>query len=78
MAEALADRLAEAFAELLHERARRDWGFGRGEKLTKEEMIDEKYRGIRPAAGLSVVSGSLGEEQAVDAAGRGGRDRASS
>jgi 5-methyltetrahydrofolate--homocysteine methyltransferase len=51
MAEALADRLAEAFAEYLHERARRDWGYGRGEQLTKDELIGEKYRGIRPAAG---------------------------
>jgi 5-methyltetrahydrofolate--homocysteine methyltransferase len=51
MAEALADRLAEAFAEYLHERARRDWGYGRVERLSKEELIAEKYRGIRPAAG---------------------------
>ncbi len=51
MVEALADRLAEAFAEYLHEQARRDWGFGLNEKLTKDELIDEKYRGIRPAAG---------------------------
>lgn len=51
MVEALADRLAEAFAELLHERARRDWGFGLSEALSKSEMIDEKYRGIRPAFG---------------------------
>jgi 5-methyltetrahydrofolate--homocysteine methyltransferase len=51
MAKALADRLAEAFAELLHERARRDWGYGRGERLTKDDLIAEKYRGIRPAAG---------------------------
>jgi len=51
MAEALADRLAEALAEMLHERARRDWGFGQDEKLTKEDLIEEKYRGIRPAAG---------------------------
>jgi 5-methyltetrahydrofolate--homocysteine methyltransferase len=51
MVEALADRLAEAFAELLHERARRDWGYGRDERLSKEELIAEKYRGIRPAAG---------------------------
>jgi 5-methyltetrahydrofolate--homocysteine methyltransferase len=51
MAEALADRLAEAFAELLHERARRDWGFGLNEKLSNEELIAEKYRGIRPAYG---------------------------
>ena len=51
MAEALADRLAEALAELLHERARRDWGYGRHEQLSKTDLIEEKYRGIRPAAG---------------------------
>ncbi len=51
MVEALADRLAEAFAELVHERARRDWGYGLKEKLSKADMIEEKYRGIRPAAG---------------------------
>ncbi len=51
MAEALADRLAEAFAELLHERARRDWSYGRDERLSKGDLIEEKYRGIRPAAG---------------------------
>ena len=51
MAKALADRLAEAFAELLHERARREWGYGRIEKLSKDDLIAEKYRGIRPAAG---------------------------
>jgi 5-methyltetrahydrofolate--homocysteine methyltransferase len=51
MVEALADRLAEAFAEYLHERARRDWGFGGQENLTKEDLLEEKYRGIRPAAG---------------------------
>jgi 5-methyltetrahydrofolate--homocysteine methyltransferase len=51
MAEALADRLAEAFAECLHKRARDEWGYGREEKLTPEEIIREKYRGIRPAAG---------------------------
>ena len=51
MAEALADRLAEAFAEYLHEAVRRAWGYGRAEGLTKEQLIKEKYRGIRPAAG---------------------------
>jgi 5-methyltetrahydrofolate--homocysteine methyltransferase len=51
MVKALADRLAEAFAELLHERARRDWGYGQIEHLSKEDLIAEKYRGIRPAAG---------------------------
>ena len=48
---ALADRLAEAFAERLHKQARDDWGFGRGENLTTEDLIRERYRGIRPAAG---------------------------
>jgi len=51
MAEALADRLAEAFAECLHKRVRDEWGFGRDESLTTDELIEEKYRGIRPAAG---------------------------
>jgi len=51
MAKALADRLAEAFAELLHKRARADWGFGRSESLTNEQLIGESYRGIRPAPG---------------------------
>jgi 5-methyltetrahydrofolate--homocysteine methyltransferase len=48
---ALADRLAEASAELLHQRVRREWGYGAGETLTPAELIDEKYRGIRPAFG---------------------------
>jgi 5-methyltetrahydrofolate--homocysteine methyltransferase len=51
MAEALADRLAEAFAEFLHQRARREWGYGKNEALRPEDLIGEKYRGIRPAAG---------------------------
>jgi 5-methyltetrahydrofolate--homocysteine methyltransferase len=51
MTKALADRLAEAFAELLHERARRDWGYGKDEKLSIADLVEEKYRGIRPAAG---------------------------
>jgi 5-methyltetrahydrofolate--homocysteine methyltransferase len=51
MAEAIADRLAEAFAECLHKRAREEWGYGRGEKLSSDELIHEKYRGIRPAPG---------------------------
>jgi 5-methyltetrahydrofolate--homocysteine methyltransferase len=48
---ALADRLAEAFAEYLHAQARRDFGYGTAEQLTKDELIAEKYRGIRPAFG---------------------------
>jgi 5-methyltetrahydrofolate--homocysteine methyltransferase len=52
MLKALADRLAEAFAECLHARARRDdWGYARDEKISNEEMIAEKYQGIRPAPG---------------------------
>ncbi|MDB6066005.1 MAG: metH [Pedosphaera sp.] len=51
MAKALADRLAEAFAEYLHKKAREDWGYGKTEGLTTEDLIREKYRGIRPAAG---------------------------
>ena len=51
MAKALADRLAEAFAEYLHKRARADWGFGRDEKLSTQDLVAEKYRGIRPAPG---------------------------
>src|SRR5262249_11546881 len=51
MAKALADRLAEAFAEYLHKRARAEWGYGKDEKLTPEDLIQEKYRGIRPAPG---------------------------
>lgn len=48
---ALADRLAEAFAERLHEIARRDWGYGKSESLTRDDLIRERYRGIRPAPG---------------------------
>jgi 5-methyltetrahydrofolate--homocysteine methyltransferase len=52
MIKALADRLAEAFAERLHERVRKEfWGYAADEKLSREELIGEKYRGIRPAPG---------------------------
>ena len=52
MLKALADRLAEAFAELMHWRVRTDlWGYAVGEQLSTEELIDEKYQGIRPAPG---------------------------
>jgi 5-methyltetrahydrofolate--homocysteine methyltransferase len=51
MAEAIADRLAEAFAECLHKRVRDEWGYGPAEGLSIDELIHEKYRGIRPAAG---------------------------
>lgn len=52
MLQALADRLAEAFAELLHERTRKEfWGYAKDEKLSSNELIEEKYAGIRPAPG---------------------------
>jgi 5-methyltetrahydrofolate--homocysteine methyltransferase len=51
MAKALADRLAEAFAEFLHKRVRLEWGFGKEENLSQEDLLREAYRGIRPAAG---------------------------
>jgi 5-methyltetrahydrofolate--homocysteine methyltransferase len=52
MAKALADRLAEAFAECLHEKVRKElWGYAREEKLTDQQLIDEEYSGIRPAPG---------------------------
>jgi 5-methyltetrahydrofolate--homocysteine methyltransferase len=52
LAKALADRLAEAFAERLHELVRREtWGYAPGEALTNEELIEARYQGIRPAPG---------------------------
>jgi len=56
MTKALADRLAEAFAEYLHKQTRIAWGFGREEKLSYADLIREKYRGIRPAAGYPACS----------------------
>ncbi len=51
MVKALADRLAEAFAEALHERVRREWGYGADEALDFQDLLKERYRGIRPAFG---------------------------
>jgi 5-methyltetrahydrofolate--homocysteine methyltransferase len=51
LVKALADRLAEAFAELLHKRARADLGYGKAEVLSAQDLIAERYRGIRPAFG---------------------------
>jgi 5-methyltetrahydrofolate--homocysteine methyltransferase len=51
MAEAIADRLAEAFAEYLHKQVRDAWGYGRAETFAPEELVQEGYRGIRPAPG---------------------------
>lgn len=54
MLKALADRLAEAFAERMHERVRKEfWGYAANENLTKEELVQEKYQGIRPAPGYA-------------------------
>ncbi|TAG56081.1 MAG: hypothetical protein EAZ27_05730 [Cytophagales bacterium] len=52
MLKALADRFAEAFAELMHEKVRRElWGYAKDEKITTEQLIEEEYQGIRPAPG---------------------------
>jgi 5-methyltetrahydrofolate--homocysteine methyltransferase len=51
LVKAIADRLAEAYAEMLHKQARVDWGYGKTESLTNDQLIDEEYRGIRPAPG---------------------------
>jgi 5-methyltetrahydrofolate--homocysteine methyltransferase len=51
MVKALADRLAEALAEWMHQRVRRDWGYGAGERFTPGELLEERFRGIRPAPG---------------------------
>jgi 5-methyltetrahydrofolate--homocysteine methyltransferase len=51
MAKALADRLAEAFAEWLHKQVRDEWGYGKDEQFSREDLIRERYRGIRPAPG---------------------------
>ncbi|HAW74491.1 MAG TPA: methionine synthase, partial [Alteromonas australica] len=54
MVKAVADRLAEAFAEYLHERVRKEyWGYAKDEDLSNEELIREKYQGIRPAPGYA-------------------------
>src|SRR5262249_13056123 len=51
MSKALADRFAEALAEWMHKQARDAWGFGRDENLSVEDLLRERYRGIRPAPG---------------------------
>lgn len=51
MVQALADRCAEAFAEMLHKQAREWWGYGVNEGLNNDDLIEERYRGIRPAPG---------------------------
>ena len=70
--ESLADRLAEAFAERLHERVRRDlWGYAPDEHLSSEEILAERYVGIRPAPGLPRLPGPHREGDALVAARRG-------
>jgi 5-methyltetrahydrofolate--homocysteine methyltransferase len=51
LVKAVADRLAEAFAEWLHAKVRCEWGYGRNERLSTDDLIEERYRGIRPAPG---------------------------
>lgn len=65
MVKALADRLAEGFAEYLHEKVRKDiWGFAPNESLSNEELIREKYQGIRPAPGYAACPEHT-EKQAI-------------
>ena len=66
MAKALADRLAEAFAEMLHARVRREWGYGADEELSSEELIAEAYRGIRPAFGYPACPDHLPKQRLFD------------
>ncbi|HEV2304456.1 MAG TPA: methionine synthase [Candidatus Acidoferrales bacterium] len=66
ISKALADRLAEGLAELAHKRARDAWGFGRDENLTAEDLLREKYRGIRPAPGYPASPDHTGKRQLFD------------
>jgi 5-methyltetrahydrofolate--homocysteine methyltransferase len=63
---ALADRLAEAFAEVLHERVRREWGYGAEERLTVEDLLRERFRGIRPAFGYPACPDHSEKEKLLD------------
>ena len=65
MTKALADRLAEAFAEHLHERARREW-YEEGPRLSSEELVAERYRGIRPAFGYPACPDHSEKEKLLD------------
>ena len=67
MLKALADRFAEAFAEKMHERVRKEfWGYASGEVLTNLEMIDEAYQGIRPAPGYPACPDHLVKKDMFD------------
>jgi 5-methyltetrahydrofolate--homocysteine methyltransferase len=63
MAKSLGDRIAEALAEMFHKKSRVAWGYGRQESLTPEELIREKYRGIRPAPGYPACPDHTGKEK---------------
>jgi 5-methyltetrahydrofolate--homocysteine methyltransferase len=71
MVKALADRLAEAAAEWLHQRARREWGYGGDERLTQSELLEEKYRGIRPAFGYPACPDHSEKQRLFDLLGAG-------
>jgi 5-methyltetrahydrofolate--homocysteine methyltransferase len=73
MVKALADRLAEALAEWLHARARAEWGYGRSERLSMEEILRERYRGIRPAPGYPACPDHTEKRSLFDLL--GGEDR---
>ena len=75
MAEAIADRLAEAFAECLHKRVRDEWGYGCEEGLSNADLIQEKYRGNQAGRGLSGVPGPHGEGHALAVARCAGEHR---
>jgi 5-methyltetrahydrofolate--homocysteine methyltransferase len=66
MVKALADRLAEAFAELLHARVRREWGYAAEERLSQDELLAEEYRGIRPAYGYPACPDHKEKEKLFD------------
>jgi 5-methyltetrahydrofolate--homocysteine methyltransferase len=55
LTKALADRLAEGLAELMHKRARIEWGYGKDESLSQDDLVHERYRGIRPAPGYPAL-----------------------
>ncbi len=66
LTKALADRLAEAFAEYIHAEARQAWGFGQTEGLSSDDLIEEKYRGIRPAYGYPACPDHTRKRQLFD------------
>ena len=71
MTKALADRLAEAFAEYLHAQARRDWGYGTDERLSGDDLVAERYRGIRPALGYPACPDHSEKQTLFDLLGAG-------